>query len=189
MNNTTDGSAIASTRKKVAIASSIEPSLTRITNHSKYTVPDAWPYSAIVSPVSGAATHTGSVRSQYFAMGPRPSDSGAIEACTVVDWSNWGKVGTSGLSMQAVLYHQSWEIALQYTALDPSAGASATVGVQDPAQEWGVAARCGGTNPIPAPGAICLFDPRFPPGSLGIEDLLFADGFEDTTPSTTLLHR
>lgn len=131
----------------------------------------------------------GSVRSQYFAMCPRPSDSGAIEACTVVDWSDWGKVGTSGLSMQAVLYHQSWEIALQYTALDPSAGASATVGVQDPAQEWGVAARCGGANPIPAPGAICLFDPRFPPGSLGIEDLLFADGFEDTTPSTTLRHR
>ncbi|MEO5560938.1 MAG: hypothetical protein ABIO49_13495 [Dokdonella sp.] len=123
-------------------------------------------------------TGNGSVRSQYFAMCPRPSDSGAIEACTVVDWSNWGKVGTSGLSMQAVLYHQSWEIALQYISLDASSGANATVGVQDPAQDWGVAARCGGANPIPAPGAICLFDPRFPPGSLGVEDLLFADGFE-----------
>lgn len=133
-------------------------------------------------------TGNGSVRSQYFAMCPRPSDSGAIEACTVVDWSNWGKVGTSGLSMQAVLYHQSWEIALQYTSLDASSGSSATVGVQDPAQDWGVAARCSGATPIPAPGAICLFDPRFPPGSLGVEDPLFADGFE-ALPSPAKRHR
>ena len=128
-------------------------------------------------------TGNGSVRTAYFAACPRPSDSGAIEACTIVDWSNWGKVGTSGLSMQAVLYHQSWEIALQYSSLDPSAGATATVGLQDPAQEWGAAARCGGTSPIPAPGAICVFDPRFPPGSLGVEDLLFADGFETLPPA------
>lgn len=126
---------------------------------------------------------SGSVRNQYFATCPRPSDSGIAEACTVIDWSNWGKVGTSGLSMQAVLYHQSWEIALQYASLDPSAGTSATVGVQDPAHDWGAAARCGGAAAIPAPGAICLFDPRFPPGSMGQQDLLFADGFEDVTPS------
>lgn len=133
-------------------------------------------------------TGNGNMRSRYFATCPRASDSGINEACTVIDWSNWGKVGTSGLSMQAVLYHQSWEIALQYTTLDASSGASATVGVQDPAQDWGVAARCGGTASIPAPGAICLFDPRFPPGSLGVEDLLFADGFEGL-PQRAKRHR
>ncbi len=120
----------------------------------------------------------GSIHSGYFANCPRPSDSGITEACTVVDWNNWGKPGTSGLSMQAVLYHQTWEIVLQYQSLDPSAGATATVGVQDPAHAWGAAARCGGALPIPAPGAICIFDPRYPAGSHGVGDLLFKDGFE-----------
>lgn len=119
----------------------------------------------------------GGVRTQYFAQCPRASDSGAPEACTVVDWDGWGTPGAGGLAMQAVLYHTSWEIALQYRSLDPSAGATATVGVQDPANAWGAAARCGGTRPIPAPGAICMFDPRFPPGSLG-SDVIFANGFD-----------
>ncbi|GAA0712161.1 hypothetical protein [Dokdonella soli] len=127
-------------------------------------------------------TGNGTMRSNYFASCPRPSDSGVAEACTVVDWSNWGKPGTSGLSMQAVLYHQTWEIALQYRSLDPSAGAKATIGVQDPAHGWGFAARCGGAQPIPAPGAICLFDPRYPPGSRGTSDLLFKDGFDGPLP-------
>ncbi|WP_395679952.1 hypothetical protein [Dokdonella sp.] len=120
---------------------------------------------------------SGDMRTQYFAQCPRASDSGALEACTVVDWDGWGTPAAGGLAMQAVLYHTSWEIALQYRSLDPSAGAHATVGVQDPANARGAAARCGGAQPIPAPGAICLFDPRFPPGSLG-SDVLFANGFD-----------
>lgn len=120
----------------------------------------------------------GGMRAQYFARCPRASDSGADEACTVVDWDGWGSTAAAGLSMQAVLYHTSWEIALQYRSLDPSAGAHATVGVQDPANGWGAAARCGGARPIPAPGAICLFDPRFPPGSLGGAERIFKDGFD-----------
>jgi len=128
----------------------------------------------------------GSMRTQFFAQCPRASDSGAAEACTVVDWDDWGTPLAGGLAMQAVLYHTSWEIALQYRSLDPSAGATATVGVQDPANARGAAARCGGTRPIPAPGAICVFDPRFPPGSLG-SDVIFANGF-DAAATKRALH-
>jgi hypothetical protein len=120
-------------------------------------------------------TGNGTTRSMYFASCPRPGDAGLSEACTVIDWDNWGKPGTSGLSMQAVLYHRTWEIVLQYRSLDASAGATATVGVQDPANGWGAATRCGGALPIPAPGAICLFDPCYPAGS---GDVVFKDGFE-----------
>jgi hypothetical protein len=53
---------MASTRSRVARASSNDPSLTRAKKNSRYTCPLVWPYNAIVTAVSGAAIHTGRVR-------------------------------------------------------------------------------------------------------------------------------
>ena len=81
----------------------------------------------------------------YFASCPRASESGLSEACTVVQWRNWALRGQSGaLNMEAVLYHTSFEIALQYQTLDASAGTIATIGTQSNNATSGNAYNCGG---------------------------------------------
>lgn len=124
------------------------------------------------------APNSGAIRSRHFASCPRASESGSDEACTVVQWHNWALRGQSGaLDMQVVLYHTSFEIALQYQALDASLGATATLGTQGPDAVSGNAIACRGSRPLPAASAICLFDPRHPPPS-PIIDAIFADGFD-----------
>lgn len=121
----------------------------------------------------------GAVRSSYFTTCPRPAASGAAEACTVVAWTGWGRVGGAGaLSFQAVLYHTSFEIALQYLALDASAGGSASIGAQDATATSAAVWSCNGSRALAAGSAVCLFDPRYPPGSGGVVDRLFRDGFD-----------
>lgn len=125
------------------------------------------------------APNGGNLYAEYFGTCPRPSESGVAEACTVVQWKNWALRGQTGvLGMQAVLYHTSFEIALQYAALDASQGSSATIGVQGEQAVSGVAYGCAGSHALQAAMAVCYFDPRYPPGSLGVVDRIFADAFE-----------
>jgi hypothetical protein len=121
------------------------------------------------------AAPNGALHTQHFSTCPRASDTGIAEACTVVQWQDWSLRGQGGvLNMQAVLYHSSFEIALQYQTLDASLGATATLGLQGPDAVSGVAAGCAGSRPLAPAMSVCLFDPRFPPQS----DTLFANGFD-----------
>lgn len=123
------------------------------------------------------AGSAGQLLAEHFPVCPRPAAAGLAQACTIVQWRDWRRFGgDDSLDMQAVLYHATWEIALQYRAL-PAAGPDwmPTVGLQDVRAASGWAARCGGRLPTPKQ-ALCLFDPRFPPPQGN--DLLFADGFE-----------
>jgi hypothetical protein len=125
------------------------------------------------------APNGGSMLSQYFASCPRTSESGIDEACTVVQWQNWALRGQSGtLDMEAVLYHATYEIALQYQALDASSGSTVTIGTQSDNATSGNALGCAGSRPLVPAAALCIFDPRFPPGSQGIVDRIFSDGFD-----------
>src|SRR6185436_12715077 len=125
------------------------------------------------------APNGGSMYAQYYVSCPRASESGVREACTVLQWKNWALLGQSGaLDVQAVLYHATYEIALQYSGLDASQGNSATVGIQGPNATSGVAYGCGGSRPVQAGKAVCYFAPRYPPGSLGVPDRIFANGFD-----------
>lgn len=116
------------------------------------------------------------LRSAHFASCPRASLFGD-EACSVIQWKNWTRVGSSGsLDVTAVLYHTSAAIALQYAALDATAGSSACVGVQSDGAGDGLNWSCNGARLLQAGKAVCIFDPaHLPPGG---NDLLFADGFE-----------
>ncbi|MBL8301052.1 MAG: hypothetical protein JNN30_22140 [Rhodanobacteraceae bacterium] len=116
------------------------------------------------------------LRSAHFASCPRASLFGD-EACSVVQWKNWTRVGSSGaLDVALILYHTSRAIVLQYTALDASAGSSACIGIQSDGATDGLNWSCNGMRPLSAGSAVCIFDPsRLPPGS---NDLIFANRFE-----------
>jgi hypothetical protein len=123
------------------------------------------------------SSSSGTIRSNYFAVCPRPAASGSSEACTVVQWENWRKVGdATPLRFQAILYHASFEISLQFHDVDASQGNSASVGLQDPAAGTAAVYGCNGSQPIAAAHAVCFFDPRFTPGVSN--DGIFANGFE-----------
>jgi hypothetical protein len=119
---------------------------------------------------------SGQLLAQHFADCPRPSGTGQAEPCTIVQWRNWTRLGQAdALDFQAVLYHVSWQVALQYQAVAGLPGY--TVGLQDHGAASGTAVRCGAGIPVPAASAVCLFDPRFPPGG-GAGDVIFAHDFE-----------
>lgn len=116
---------------------------------------------------------------QHFSNCPRPSGLAADEACSVVRWHNWNRLGDNQpISVQLVLYHASYAIAVQYETLDAGAGASACVGLQSQDAADGGAWSCNGARILSAGSSVCFFDPAHLPGS-GVDDTLFADGFED----------
>lgn len=116
------------------------------------------------------------LRAGHYASCPRASDAGAADACTVVQWKNWGRLaGGDGIDVALVLYHASGEIAIQHAALDASAGSSACVGIQNADAGDGGAWTCDGGRVLAAATAVCFFDPAHPPGG---NDTLFANGFE-----------
>lgn len=120
----------------------------------------------------------GQLLAEHFTACPRPSGTGPAEPCTIVQWRNWTRLGQAdALDFQAVLYHHSWQIALQYQAVPVlPAGPGYTVGLQDHGADSGTAIGCGAGIPVPAASAVCLFDPRFPPA--GGADAIFAHDFE-----------
>lgn len=124
-----------------------------------------------------AAGSGGALRSAYHANCPRAAASGVDEACSVFDWSGWMRVGhADGLAFQVVIYHASFEIALQYASIGDG-GFGASVGAQDAAASSAVEHSCNGSRPLQPARSICLFDPRFPPQ--GALDLIFGNGFEE----------
>jgi hypothetical protein len=119
------------------------------------------------------------VLAQHFPLCPRAAASGPDQGCTIVEWRAWTRHGnTDSLDFQVVLYHQTWEIVLQYRALDGApVDWAPTLGIQDrPARSARTLACDAGSVPAPA-SARCLFDPRFPPGTAG-NDAIFSNGFE-----------
>ncbi|MFV2072243.1 MAG: hypothetical protein ACC742_06280 [Thermoanaerobaculales bacterium] len=107
------------------------------------------------------STGVGSAQVEYFASCPRPSEAIGNEACTVIQWTNWGRHGIAGsFDFQALLYHSSFEIVYQYGP--GSDDASATLGLQNRDASVGLTVWCNTAFLDPAGHALCIFDPRFP---------------------------
>lgn len=110
----------------------------------------------------------GAVRQDYFDTCPRMAASGAPEACTVVEWDRFERASpvpsTQPLQVQAVLYHRTHEIALQFGSMDDSRGAHATIGLQGFDGRTARLASCNSARQPASRQAVCFFDPRHRPG-------------------------
>ena len=111
----------------------------------------------------------GEVRQRYFPACPRTGMGAPSESCTVVEWSRFERAepirSTRPLKAQAVLYHASQAIAMQYASVDDSQGGQATIGVQGFDGRAATQAGCNLRRRV-APGrAVCFFDPRHPPAA------------------------
>lgn len=106
----------------------------------------------------------GTLRQAHFPVCPRAAGSGRGEACTVVEWNRFERASpiasTVPLVAQAVLYHDSHEIALQYASVDDSQGGQATIGLQGFDGRTARQASCNTPRRIQAKQAVCFFDPR-----------------------------
>lgn len=111
----------------------------------------------------------GGLRQAWFPACPRAAGSGRPEACTVIEWNRFERAGpipsTVPLVAQAVLYHDSHEIALQYASVDDSQGSQATVGLQGFDGRTARQASCNAPRQIKARQAVCFFDPRRRPAA------------------------
>ena len=87
----------------------------------------------------------------------------------MVEWDGFERAGpvpsTQPLRAQAVLYHGSHEIALQYSSLDDSRAANATIGLQGFDGRTAREASCNTPRRVASRQAICFFDPRHPPAN------------------------
>ena len=111
--------------------------------------------------LSGEASG-GVVLGEHFAVCPRPSGAIAGEACSVLQWSNWGLLGSAGsFDVQTVLYHGSFAIALQLH-LGGLSHSGATLGIQS--FDAGSALQYLPAAALTGDVAVCLFEPRFPAG-------------------------
>jgi len=119
---------------------------------------------------------------EYFAVCPRESDALGAEACTVVQWSDWSTAaGGSSFDIQALLYHQSFEIVFQ---LKPGGATldQGTIGVQDSTAQ--MAAQYRPAAALTSEIAICVFDPQFPVGGPQADlQLTKTHKFEDAQPA------
>jgi hypothetical protein len=106
------------------------------------------------------------VKQAHFSRCPRTSAMGAPEACTVVEWSGFEREGplhsSQPLHAQAVLYHGSHEIVLQYASVDDSLGGQATVGLQGFDGRAAREAGCNVARQVRPRQAVCFRDPRHP---------------------------
>lgn len=125
----------------------------------------------------------GRLYARHFAVCPRPSGLVDGEACTVVHWRGFERLGQGeSLDFQAVLYHQSWQMAVQYRNLAADLSTPAlTVGIQDAGAVSALSPGCAAAASLAPASAICLFDPRFPPVTAPA-DVIFVDGFEPISP-------
>ncbi len=109
----------------------------------------------------------GQVRQAYFSTCPRAAASRAPEACTVVEWDGFERASpvpsSQPLKVQAVLYHGSHEIALQYASVDDSRGAQATIGLQGFDGRTARQASCNTEGRVASRQSVCFFDPRHRP--------------------------
>lgn len=117
---------------------------------------------------------------QYFPICPRPAGSGIAESCTIIQWDNWRKRNDNNpLNFQIILYHTTFEVSLQFDQVDPSQGAQSTVGLQNITASSAALYACNNSKPILSNSAVCFFEPRYPPGSQGINNFIFKNGFEE----------
>lgn len=109
----------------------------------------------------------GQVRHAYFPTCPRDGGGPQPEGCTVVEWNGFERSGpllsTQPLRAQAVLYHDTLQVAMQYASLDDSRAASATIGLQGFGGRSASAAGCDAVDTVRERQAVCFFDPRHPP--------------------------
>jgi uncharacterized repeat protein (TIGR01451 family) len=103
----------------------------------------------------------GAIYTRHFASCPRPSASLGAEPCTVVQWTDWSDAaGREPFDAQAVLYHRSFSVVYQLRpGAEPLVGG--TVGIQDARATSAVQYRP--PDAAFSNGAICFFEPRFPP--------------------------
>jgi len=101
------------------------------------------------------------IRTQFFTLCPRASTLGDAEACTVVEWSGVRRIGTGvagpRASFQAVLYHASGEVALQYMSVPVGFVPRATLGLQSADLSSGITASCAVPPPVSGQ-TVCMFD-------------------------------
>ncbi len=109
----------------------------------------------------------GNIRHAYFPTCPRASADGVTEACTVVEWNRFERAtalqSSQPLRAQAVLYHDSHAIAMQYASVDDSRAAQATIGLQGLDGRTARQAGCDLPDRVKARQAVCFFDPRHRP--------------------------
>ena len=98
---------------------------------------------------------------QHLAPCSRPSEALPGEACTVFLWKDWGLPGGDAMDFQAIVYHQSFEIVFQ---IHPGASVpgGGTIGIQNSSAS--VASQYRRDAALAADTAVCIFEPRFPPG-------------------------
>ncbi|WP_146910278.1 hypothetical protein [Arenimonas daejeonensis] len=81
----------------------------------------------------------------------------------MIEWNGFERAGpipsTVPLVAQAVLYHDSHEIALQYASVDDSLGGQATVGLQGLDGRAARTLGCNAPRLVRARQAVCFFDP------------------------------
>lgn len=125
---------------------------------------------------------SGQVKGEDFPVCPRVSEALGVEPCTVVSWEGVERVASGEpLTFQVVLYHQSFEIAVQYQNVDSTGGGSATVGIQGPGARFGLAYAFDTPGTLAPSSSLCYFEPRFPPGG-PIADLHVAFSPPETPP-------
>lgn len=109
----------------------------------------------------------GNIRHAFFPACPRASAAGDPEACTVVEWNRFERASplpsSQPLRAQAVLYHQSHAIVLQYASIDDSHAAQATIGLQGLAGRTARLSGCDLPDQVVPRQAKCFFDPRSRP--------------------------
>lgn len=109
----------------------------------------------------------GSVRHAYFPVCPRDSGAGRDEACTVVEWNRFERAtalrSSQPLLAQALLYHGSHAIVMQYASVDDSRAAQATIGLQGLDGRSARQVGCDQMDRVKPRQAICFFDPRHRP--------------------------
>ena len=110
------------------------------------------------------------VRHAFYPQCPRRGEVGADEACTVVEWDGFERNGplqsSQPLRMQAVLYHGSHSIVMQYASVDDSRGAQATIGLQGMEGRSARRASCDVPDRVGPGQSLCFFDPRYRQGTL-----------------------
>jgi hypothetical protein len=110
----------------------------------------------------------GALRRRYFATCPRASDAGGMVGCTVFQWTGLGRFVSGAepdgnADFQAVVYDNG-QIVYQYRAPDPLGAGSATISIQDGANNLQYA--CNQASRIDAGRAVCFFPPAALPPSL-----------------------
>ena len=107
-------------------------------------------------------TTGGTVYHQYFAVCPRPSEALGVEACTVVQWTDWALRGSANtFDLQALLYHDSFQLAFQIRP-GTTALTGGTMGIQN--RRASIALQYRPDQPLSTDTAICFFEPRYPSG-------------------------